>query len=301
LRRGGILCRNLSIWSAASFVFNHPEDDAMNPYLTVGLSAFAAAALFEAALIPGIVIGGAALLAPKFLPRLRPAAGSIASPRIEPQASLPDQSEVERPPAVSSGLAVKQALAKTITFRIIVTGLDFTTNYVVLGELATAAGLSTVALVVGPLLYFGHETAWNYYGGSAETSADLPASSSDAEACPQGFTISRALAKTITFRTIATVVDFTTNYMVVADIATAAGLSAFGFVLGPFVYFGHERVWDYFSAPGERALDAPPPTNRVPAMLHPTAAGRRPRSVARRGYRTDSGLPSPRILRPSSG
>ena len=31
----------------------------MNPYLTVGLSAFAAAAVFEAALIPGIVIGSA--------------------------------------------------------------------------------------------------------------------------------------------------------------------------------------------------------------------------------------------------
>jgi uncharacterized membrane protein len=231
--------------------------------LTVGLSALVAAAFFEAALIPGIVIGAAALLAPKVLPRLRPTVGSTACRRIESQAPLPDRSEVEPPPAIPSGLAVKQALAKTITFRIIVTSLDFTTNYVVLGELATAAGLSTIALVVGPLLYFGHETAWNYYGGSAETSADPPASRSDAEAGPRGFTISRALTKTITFRTIATVADFATNYVVVADIATAAGLSAFGFVLGPFVYFGHERVWDYFSAPEERPLDAPPPTNRV--------------------------------------
>jgi len=240
----------------------------MSPYLTVGLSALAAAALFEVALIPGVVIGGAALLAPKFLPRLqlRPAVGSIARRRIEPQARLPDRSDVEQQPAIPSGLAVKQALAKTITFRIIVTSLDFTTNYVVLGELATAAGLSTVALVVGPLLYFVHETAWNYYLGSAETSVDLPAPRPDAETGPQGFTISRALAKTITFRTIATVIDFTTNYGVVADIATAAGLSAFGFVVGPFVYFGHERVWDYFSAPAERTLDAPPPTNRVPVI-----------------------------------
>jgi uncharacterized membrane protein len=240
----------------------------MNPYLTVGLSAFAAAALFEAALIPGIVIGGAAVLAPKFLPRLRlqPAVGSIARRPAEPPAPRQDRSEVEQSPAIPSGLAVKQALAKTITFRIIVTGLDFTTNYVVLGELVTAAGLSAVALVVGPVLYFVHETAWNYYDGSAESSVELPASRADANAGPQGFTISRALAKTITFRTIATVIDFTTNYVVVADIATAAGLSAFGFVLGPFVYFGHERVWDYFSAPGERTRPAPPPTNRMPVI-----------------------------------
>jgi uncharacterized membrane protein len=240
----------------------------MNPYLTVGLSAVAAAALFEAALIPGIVIAGAAVLAPRVLPRLRlrPADGEIAPRRIEPKAPLPDQSEVEEPPAIASGLALKQALAKTITFRIIGTSLDFTTNYVVLGEFAAAAGLSTVALVVGPLFYFVHETAWNYYSGPAEASIDLTAPRPDATDGPQGGKISRALAKTITFRTIGTAIDFTTNYVVVADIATAAGLSAFAFVLGPFVYFGHERVWDYFSGPGERPLDVPPPTNRVPAI-----------------------------------
>jgi uncharacterized membrane protein len=278
-----MLCRDLGnplcpggIWrkssdgAPASFVFNQSEDDAMNPYLTVGLSAFAAAALFEAALIPGIVIGGAAVLAPKYLPelrrRLQPAFDAIMRTRIEPPVPLPDPQDVELTPSVPADLAIKQALAKTITFRIIVTSLDFTTNYVVLGELVTAAGLSAVALVVGPLLYFVHETAWNYYTGPAETSVALTAPRGDAKAGPQGFTISRALAKTITFRTIATAVDFTTNYVVVADIATAAGLSAFGFVLGPFVYFGHERVWDYFSAPGERTLDAPPPTNRVPVI-----------------------------------
>jgi len=81
------------------------------------------------------------------------------------------------------------------------------------------------------------------------------------------------LAKTITFRTIGTAIDFTTNYVVVADIATAAGLSAFGFVLGPFVYFGHERVWDYFSAPGERTRDAPPPTYRASVIGRQGARG----------------------------
>jgi hypothetical protein len=43
-----------------------------------------------------------------------------------------------------------------------VTTLDFTTNYIVIGELATAAGLSTFNLIAGPLFYFGHEAAWNY-------------------------------------------------------------------------------------------------------------------------------------------
>lgn len=242
----------------------------MNRYMTVGLSVAAGAALFEAALIPAVLIGGAAALATKYLPelrrRLQPVLDVTARPRNEPSVPLPDRQDVEPTPSVPAELAIKQALAKTITFRVIATSLDFTTNYVVLGELGAAAGLSTVGLVVGPLLYFVHETAWNYYVGSAQTSVDLPAPRPDANTGRPGFTTSRALAKTISFRTIATITDFTTNYVVVADFATAAGLSAFAFVVGPFVYFGHERVWDYFSAPGERSLDAPSPRNCVPVI-----------------------------------
>ena len=37
--------------------------------------------------------------------------------------------------------------------------------------------------------------------------------------------------------------DFTANYVVVGDLATAVGLSAFAFVVGPFVYLGHEKLW----------------------------------------------------------
>ena len=64
--------------------------------------------------------------------------------------------------------------------------------------------------------------------------------------------MSRALAKTVTFRTIATAMDFTTNYVVVGDIASAVLLSATGFVLGPFVYFGHEKAWEYLTPAVEK-------------------------------------------------
>jgi uncharacterized membrane protein len=46
--------------------------------------------------------------------------------------------------------------------------------------------------------------------------------------------------------------DFTTLYVVVGDLATAVGLSAFGFVVDPFVYLGHEMVWNYYGAPKAR-------------------------------------------------
>ena len=243
----------------------------MKPTVTAGLAVLAGVALFEAALIPGVVIGGAAVLAPRYLPKLRrglkPLFGSSVRRPPKPKSPPPRRAETA-PAATPGGFAIKQAVAKTITFRIIVTTLDFTTNYIVIGELATAAGLSAFALVAGPLFYLAHEMAWNRFGPSSDAGVPVPLPLlSDAAAllAPRSeVTISRALAKTITFRTIATAMDFTTNYVVVGDLAIAAGLSAFAFVVGPFVYLGHEKLWDYYGSPRDRTFDLPA-TKLLPA------------------------------------
>lgn len=247
----------------------------MKAYMMAGLSVLAGAALFEVALIPGLVIGSAAVLAPKYLPklrrRLRPALDTSVRRPSEPAVAAPSRPEGKVPLAAPAGLGIAQAVAKTVTFRVIVTTLDFTTNYIVIGELATAAGLSSFNLVAGPLLYLAHETAWNYFGPAGNT-VDLPAllrlrpEAKTPPAGAGGTMINRALAKTITFRTIATVVDFTTNYVVVGDLVTAAGLSAFAFVVGPFVYLGHEMAWDYYGRPRARSPDLPMPRKLVPAL-----------------------------------
>jgi len=240
----------------------------MNRYLTAGLTIAAGAALLEAALIPGIVIGAAAVLAPTYLPKLRRGIQSAFDAVLEPSTPAP-RADIKAPLPAPRAFGIKRAVAKTITFRIIVTTLDFTSNYVVIGELATAAGLSTFALVAGPLFYFAHETAWTYFGPAGDTVelSALPPVRADAKTPPApegGFTISKALAKTVTFRTIATAVDFTATYVVVGNAATAALLSAFGFVVGPFVYFGHEKLWDYYDPPEERTVQPPSPAKLLP-------------------------------------
>jgi uncharacterized membrane protein len=230
--------------------------------------------LLDLALIPGMVIGGAAVLAPNLLPklgrRLRPMLRSaLQPPRPEPKAVVPAGAPGTALMVVPNRFTVRQAIAKTITFRIIVTSLDFTVNYVVLGEFATAAGLSAFALVVGPLFYLAHETVWNAFG-DANKRVDLTIflRRSDAEEQPtsrRALTISRALAKTITFRTLATTMDFTVNFVVVGDLATAVALSASGFILGPFVYFGHEWLWDRYGSPAEAAAELEAPLALLPA------------------------------------
>ena len=236
------------------------------------------AAIVEAALIPGLAIGAVAVLVPGFLPKLRwnspPRAKPNAQRRITSAPPPQAASEAAATSAIPAGFSIGQALAKTVTFRIIVTTLDFTSNYLVIGELGAAAGLSAFALVTGPVFYFVHEAAWNHFGAAAERRGEpwgtavevaLPfpirRNASGRPLARQTLTINRALAKTITYRVIATTVEFTATYVVVGNLATAAGLSAFGFVLGPFVYFGHERAWDYFTSPKMKALPPPTPGN----------------------------------------
>src|SRR6516162_8510931 len=138
----------------------------MKQYIAVGVTVLAGAALLEAALVPGIVIGGAAVLAPSLtrLARRKLLGTASKSRRRAAAAQSPGQALASAPRELLPRFAFGQAIAKTITYRIIVTTLDFSTNYIVIGEFATAAGLSTFNLIAGPLFYLGHEAVWNYLG-----------------------------------------------------------------------------------------------------------------------------------------
>jgi uncharacterized membrane protein len=248
-------------------------------------------ALLEAALVPGLLIGGAAVLAPKYLPKLRrrkkPGLGSSARRRAKPAARPPRRQDVATPFAALPGFVIKRALAKTITYRVVITSLDLTWNYIVLGEAAAAAGLSAISFVVGPVFYFVHETAWHSFGPSAmrrvglwRAAVDLPDQEANAPYAGRvRFAIDPTLAKTLTFRTLATTMEFATNYVVVRELGTAAALTAFGFVFGPFIYLGHEKAWEYFDAPGEGREEDQAPLNSRPDLRTPELIGAELRSL----------------------
>jgi len=162
-----------------------------------------------------------------------------------------------------------RAVVKTFTYRVMVTTVDFGANYFVIGELATAAGLSSLSLVAGPIAYFAHEAAWHYYGPASarhpnplEATVHVPIPGA-AEGEENGRTrfasvkVSRALAKTVTYEVVTGVSEFSANYLFVRDLAAAAGLTAFSIVISPFVYYLHEKAWDYYDATKARSPAAP--------------------------------------------
>jgi uncharacterized membrane protein len=156
-----------------------------------------------------------------------------------------------------------RAVVKTLTYRVMVTTADFGANYFVTGELATAAGLSSLSLVAGPIAYFAHEAAWHYYGPASarhpnplEAAVHVPipgaavVEESGRTGLP-GIKVDRALAKTLTYEVVTAVSEFGANYLIIRDLAAAAGLTAFSVVIAPFVYYVHEKAWDHYDAEGQ--------------------------------------------------
>jgi uncharacterized membrane protein len=223
----------------------------------------AGAVLLEAAIVPGLLIGAAAVLAPQFVFR-----HARAKPR-QKTAKSALQDMLPKSLGELTHIKLSRSVVKTITFRVIVTSLDFTANYLILQEATTAAGLSAISIVGGPLFYFIHETGWNYLVGSGKLQRAT-------SRLPHSLANNHPLVKTITYRTFATIVEFTTNYVVVGDLATAALLSSFGFFLGPFVYYGHELAWERFrppaEAPARRRSDRAPVIIDVEPIEDPTPA-----------------------------
>jgi uncharacterized membrane protein len=229
----------------------------------------AGAAMVEVALIPGLLIGAAAVLAPRLLSpdALRGLADRLRRTTSSPARALstPTVDIAEAPASREPAFDMRRAVVKTITYRAIVTTIDFGANYFVIGELTTAAGLSTLSLVAGPIAYFAHEAAWHFYGPvssrhinpfEAAVHVPIPGAARGAEKGRTDFTgikVSRALAKTVTYEVVTAVSEFGANYVFVRDLAAAAGLTAFSMVIAPFVYYVHEKAWDYYDGSKARS------------------------------------------------
>jgi len=213
--------------------------------------------LVEIALVPGVFIGGLAVLGPKYLARHRKSLlGSLSKLQNlnSKKYNMPNEQDQEKLKSYSI-FGVQRTLAKTFTFRVLSSSLDFTWNYALLGDVATAAGLSGFGFIASTTFYFIHEMSWNHLKAQPEKKSfniflsSTKESSFDTISNQDGrwfLHINPTLAKTITFRTMATLAEFTTNYVVVRDIPMAAALSAFGFICGPFVYYGHEKIWEQY-------------------------------------------------------
>lgn len=100
---------------------------------------------------------------PAALPDFRPGDVSLA-------ASIPPS----RPTTDGESVGLGTIGLKTLTFRIVGTTADFTTNLIFVGDAALAASMSVVGTIVGPIIFFLHELAWSYAQEPAIRALNLP-------------------------------------------------------------------------------------------------------------------------------
>jgi uncharacterized membrane protein len=236
----------------------------------------AGVAIVEAALIPGLLVGGAAVLVPRLVPLDilsgldgRPKSRRTALSQVLVPCAPTARSAEEPAPDEPAYFDAWRAVVKTITYRAMVTTVGFGANYFVIGEVATAAGLSGLSLIAGPIAYFAHEAIWHYYGPASahhlnplEATVDVPipgtvATEGNVRTRFASVKVSRALAKTLTYEGVTAVSEFSANYLFVRDLAAAAGLTAFSVGIAPLFYYLHEKAWDYYDAPKARTPAAP--------------------------------------------
>lgn len=119
------------------------------------------------------------------------------------------------------------------------------------------------------------EMAWDRveHGMLNQLDPHKPLPGLDAVAAPrphlgdaQTFVIPRAVWKTLTFRAMVTTLDFTSNLVAIGNFTTAAMLSAWGMLTGPWVYLGHELLWDYFATPTATQLELPGIGSELPVV-----------------------------------
>jgi uncharacterized membrane protein len=241
-------------WFPGSFF----GSNAVGTVATLGAVA-AGAAIVEAALIPGLLIGGAAVLAPRLFPRDMLSGLGDRRRTAPPPVRSTSSAHSTQPPASGEPVSFDtwRAVVKTFTYRVIVTTVDFGANYFVIGEPVTAAGLSSLSLVAGPIAYFAHEAAWHYYGPVSARDSNPLEATVQVPARFASVKVSRALAKTVTYEGVTAVSEFGVNYLFVRDLAAAAGLTAFSVAIAPLVYYVHEKAWDYYDATKGRSPAAP--------------------------------------------
>jgi uncharacterized membrane protein len=133
---------------------------------------------------------------------------------------VPSASTTDSAQALASGepaFDTWRAVVKTVTYRVMVTTIDFGANYVEIGELVTTLALSSLALVDGPIPHFATS------GLGTITAPPRGGEQGNGWTAFASFKVSRALAKTVTYEVVTAVSEFGANYLFVPDVVAAAG------------------------------------------------------------------------------
>jgi uncharacterized membrane protein len=66
-----------------------------------------------------------------------------------------------------------RTVAKIVTWRIILTGVNFTYTYVVTGDWRAGLAVAGLAAIFNTMIYWSHERVWNFISWGKKTRVDI--------------------------------------------------------------------------------------------------------------------------------
>jgi uncharacterized membrane protein len=145
-----------------------------------------------------------------------------------------------------------RSIGKVISWRVLLTTSHIVNTFIITGSIVAGLKVAGLAAVINSFLFWAHERIWNMAEWNRQAHDKLNFS----EGQP------RSIAKIITWRILITASNFFIPWFVTGSLGSAALFAGLATAVNMFLFWGHERVWNWVrwgktTAPDDRS-DAVP-------------------------------------------
>ena len=143
-----------------------------------------------------------------------------------------------------------RTLAKTISWRIVLTISHVINGLIVTGSLASAAAIAGLSAIINSGLYWAHERVWNWAQWNRKPKDGLMFLDGQP----------RTISKILTWRAVVTGSNFLVPWILTGSLGQAAAFMSIAIVINMGIFYVHERVWNRISwgKSAKEAVDAVP-------------------------------------------
>jgi uncharacterized membrane protein len=127
-----------------------------------------------------------------------------------------------------------RTLAKTISWRVLLTISHFVNGFIVTGSMASAASIAGLSAIINSVLYWAHERIWNW--------AQWNRSPKDGLMFLDGQP--RTISKIITWRIVITGSNFVVPWILTGSLGQAAAFMSIAIFVNIAIFYFHERAWN---------------------------------------------------------
>lgn len=129
-----------------------------------------------------------------------------------------------------------RSIAKVVTWRILLTISHTVNGFIATGSLVIALKIAGLAFIINSILFWIHERIWNWLQWNRK--------SKDEKVFTEGHP--RTTSKMITWRILITLSNFFIPFVLTGSWGQAAIFTGLATVVNMALYYGHERIWNWF-------------------------------------------------------